>query len=526
MQRFLRVAVLLVLGLTLGSYTLGPLTRARWGIIDDHEIVHFVGPTGRLPFSDIPRVLLRETEVGAVGYVSRFRPSYYTLRLAESSLWGFTPATWYRARIGLYALTVVLVGWVVAAHIGTVAAVGLLAWVLSGKYWAEVWGRLGAAESYAAFGCALWALGIHLLWPVVDGQIPGWKWRRRVGLVCFLVGNAVVVGSKENLLIVAMPNLLLTLLEMRAGRTGGVRWWVGMISVGMAMIVAAPLAAYLWASGVDAYGRSVGLQDRLAVLAEGVIRPTAVHRAFMVALALWLGTRLAALGGRLRPSAAWRRLTSGLLIVSASALLLLLSQIVLYNGYITPHTRYEFPAALAGPALLAATSVCVRNFMRRTGAVRGERGVYYVTSAAFLTLAILNADGFREQREWSRQWVVETRHFATRITAAAAAARARPEVPIIVMSGRPLDIELILSVDRFLRQLEVSNPRFLVPDWQAGRSQWSPLDAHLAPGLERLAREGWLGYAPGASLDPHAPCFSVGLSQEPRQRCQSLGRLR
>ena len=78
---------------------------------------------------------------------------------------------------------------------------------------------------------------------------------------------------------------------------------------------------------------------------------------------------------------------------------------------------------------------------------------------------------------------------------------------------------------RFLRQLDVSNPRFLVLDWQSDRSQWSPLDAYLAPQVERLAREGWLGYEPGARLDPQVPCFSIGLSHEPRQRCQSLGRL-
>jgi hypothetical protein len=94
-----------------------------------------------------------------------------------------------------------------------------------------------------------------------------------------------------------------------------------------------------------------------------------------------------------------RRLTSCLLFVSGSALALLLSQIVLYNGDITPHTRYEFPAALAGPALLAAASVCVRSFLRRTGALRAERAVYPVMAAVFLTLALLNVEGFREQRD-------------------------------------------------------------------------------------------------------------------------------
>lgn len=506
-------------------YTLGPMTRARWGMFDDHEIAHYVGQADHLPFGDIPRVLLYETEIGAAGHLPRFRPIFYTIRLLESSLWGFTPSRWYRARIGLYTLSVVLVGWVVAARIGTVATVGLLAWVLSGKYWAEVWGRLGVAESYGVFGCALWALGIHLLWPAVDVKGSGGRWRRAVGLIVFLVGNAVVVGAKENLLIVAIPNLLLILLEMRAGRTGEARWWACMISVGAAIFVAATLAAYFSQSGVDAYGRSVALRDRLAVLAAGAIRPTVVHGAFLLALALWLGTRIAMLGGYLDPGAAWRRFTAAFLFLSAGALTLLLSQIVLYNGDIARNTRYEFPAALAGPALLAAASVGVRTLLRRTGALKTERAVFHVTTAVFLALALLNAEGFREQRESSRRWAALTRDFTMHVTAAASVARARPEVPIVVMSGRPLDIEPILSVARFLLKLGASNPRLLVLDWEPGRSQWSALDAHLAPELERLAREGWLGYAPEARLDPRTPCFSIGLSHEPRPGCESLGRL-
>ncbi len=519
-----RAAILSLVALMLATYSLGPLNRSQWAIQDDHEIAFFAGPTGHLSFWDIPRTLA-ESEIGSAGRIARFRPSYMGLRLLEVSLWGFSPTGWFRTRMVLYSLSVFLVGWVVAARIGIVAAVGVLVWVLSAPYWFYVWGRLGVAESYAAFGCALWALGIYLLWSdaTTSAHIP--RYRLSLGILLFVLGNAVAVGGKETLLILAVPNLILAIVEIRSGRRGGARSWACLANVLVAIAVATPLLFYFTAKPVDYYGQSVELQQRVAVLALGAIRLTILHDAFIVALAVWLGTRILAFSRIVRPSSAWHRLTSFLTLASASALALFLSQFVLYNGDITPNTHYQFPAALAGPALLVVISICLRDYFHRTGALRTERAVYYISAAAFLGVALLSLHGFREQRETSQGWAAATTDFTTRVTAAATMARAHHNVPIVIISGRPLDFEPIVSVDRFLRVLGASNPLFLVLDWDTSRRQWSPLELHIASSVEQLARDGGLGFQPARQLNPAAPCLSIGLSHEPRQSCRSLGRL-
>jgi hypothetical protein len=523
LEPVLRAAILFVVALTLATYTLGPLSVARWAIQDDHEIAFFVGRADRLPFSEIPRTLL-ETEIGYAGRWPRFRPAYMGLRLLESSLWGFSPLGWYRTRLVMYVLSVFLVGWMLAARIGVVGAIGLVTWVLSARYWFHVWGRLGPPESYAAFGCALWALAIYLLWPAVTPSTRTARYRVGLGLLFFVVGNAVVVGAKENFLILAGPNLALAVIEMRSGRTGGIRWWACLTDVAVAAAVATPLAIYFSTTPIDYYGHSVAFQGRAAVLTQGVVRLTALHGAVIVAVALWVATRSVSLVGVAGPSPAWRRLTSSLVLASVSALVLFLSQFVLYNGDITRDTHYEFPAALAGPALVVVVSLYLRDFFRRTGALGVERVVYHLTAAVFVGLALLSSHGFREQREMSRGWATATRDFTARITAAATTARADPNVPIVVISGRPFDQEPILATERFLWTLGVSNPLFLVLDWMPGRPQWSPIESHLAPGLVRFAHEGGRGFQPADRLEPNAPCLSIGLSHEPRHGCRSLGR--
>jgi hypothetical protein len=521
---FLRAAILFLIAAALPTYTFGPLSRAGWAVEDDHEIAAFTWPTGRLPFSAIPRVA-RETDIGNAGRSPRFRPLYIGTRLVETSLWGLSPAKWHRARLVLCAVFVFLAGWVVSARIGTVATVGLIVWVLSARYWWPVWGRLGVAEAWGAFGCALWVSGIHLLWPTrAESATP--HSRCWLGILLFVIGNVFVVGAKENLLILAVPNVVLAFLEMRAGRTAGPRWWACVVNVVVAAAVATPLIVYFASVPIDVYGRSVAFSQRMSVLALGVAQPTALHAAFLGALTVWIGTRLLAPLPGFSVGSSWRRLTSRVLLASGSALALFLSQYVLYNGDIARDTHYEFPASLAWPALIVVVLWCVRAFFREFGALKTERVVYHATALTFLCMALINLPGLKEQRKISSGWAAATIDFTTWLAGAATAARAAPDVPIVIVSGRPIDMEAIVAVDRFLRSFGASNPRFLVLDWEQDRRDWSSLETYLAPGVERFARDGGgPDVRPARRFDPAASCFSIGLRREPRKECRSLGRL-
>ena len=87
-DRFLRhrpaaLWLLLVAGAGVVAYALfGSMLGAKWSPIDDHEIMWFLGPDGRIGWSEIPRVLMTQTEVGHFGgALARYRPSYYFLRV-------------------------------------------------------------------------------------------------------------------------------------------------------------------------------------------------------------------------------------------------------------------------------------------------------------------------------------------------------------------------------------------------------------------------------------------------------------
>ena len=72
-----------LLSLGVGYCLFGVNLNAKMGMIDDHEVVSFLGPDKDIAVGEIPQ-LLSKTEVGKWGEALRFRPVYYTLRIVES----------------------------------------------------------------------------------------------------------------------------------------------------------------------------------------------------------------------------------------------------------------------------------------------------------------------------------------------------------------------------------------------------------------------------------------------------------
>lgn len=510
-----RALVLAAVAVGFTIYLWGPIGSARWDLVDDHEIVHLVGPGGRLALADIPSTLLRETELGMPGRASRFRPVYYTLRLLECSAWGLEPSRWYRARQVLFAVTAFIALALAAQGIGVPGAIACLAWVLAAPYWPDVWARLGPSESYAAFGLAVWGTGFTVFW---RGRRQPDGGPARLAASILLIGFVLASGAKENLLVLLLPMLVLLWTDVSGPRPCRVCIWVGGLAVLWALLVAGPLVAHFAASGVDVYEQPVSLGARLAVALRSVRAPTPLHLAVVVSLAVWVGAR------RLRSAGAhaesWRSLGSTLLIASTALLAFYISQDVFYNGILPTGMRYDFPAMLAWPLWLVVAVTAVRRLFP-------GRAVRLGAWAVFLALLVTSAPGLARNRSVAAGLAGATRAFTARLTALADAGRRAPHQPIVITSHRVFDFEGVASVARFLDAYGVTNPRFLYLAWDDPDAAAStPLERRLARLLRIGATMANPYYQPISQFRPDLPCLSVGLSGEPLPVCSSFGRLR
>jgi hypothetical protein len=511
--------VALALGLAVATVAFGPTVRARWAPIDDHEIAWFLGPDRRLPVAEAIPMLLA-TEAGAPGQGSRYRPAYFTLRIGETVLWGAHPGGWYRARLAMLATFVAALLFVLRRGASVVENLALVSVVVGAIYWIDIFARLGPAEAYGVLGCGLLAIGCYRALHAQPGFLTGF-------LLCF--GGMAAIGSKENFLVLLAPTAF---VAWRARRSPSVMI-AALLTIAFGLFVA--VATYL---GIrhhgHVYAEDVSQGGRLAVLLQGagaLLRRGAPYLAGATALTALVAGTLYARNRRSELAALGRDVRNAALAVGLLGLLYL-SQLVFYNGkWPVGDMRYDFPGVMALP-LIAYTGY------RLAVNACAHLGLATLAAWARLALAAIVLAGAPGRLAPLRQAATEqarmTREFTQDLGKVAAASRREPTWPLVFVSHNLWDLEVVISIQRFLRFLGVECPVYLtLSGYRPEDFPEGSLEHRVAFSTAALAREG--GNREGADPSmirpwaefPGGPCYAVGFNGEPAvPGCTSLGRLR
>jgi hypothetical protein len=499
---------------------LGNNLQAEWSIIDDHEIVYTLGPQQQLSFGALVTLAATHREIGspALGW-TRYRPSYYLLRISECYLWGDHPTLWYLCRFVLFAISVAIFWKLVARWLGSLLACLLILATLTYPFWADIWSRLGPAEIYAVFGVALYLQGLCTL---CLGK------RRVAGWLLLTAGALVAMGSKENFLLLVPCTWLLAAWLWRRKRLGRLGATCTLLATAAGLFIGSIVFAKLKHSQVDVYQASVAPEDRFNLLKPAL--ETFINRAEGTLL-LWGGLvtlAITACAFLMRP--ARRRLRSMLtrgLLAAVGGELLFVSQYVFYNGDWPNERRYDFPGLLVYPFLGAVELWLLLGALRSLRISYASRQAVYGWALAGLAWVILDF-GFPLIEQVSLN-VRHTLWFSQALDRIVARLQAEPARPLVFVSHRAWDYEPVLSLKRFLYARRVRNPIFL-------RLTYSPEDYEHPSGiaqakeLRELSEKGCYGsmpppwtFQPLGELPEGRLPLGIGFSGPPGPQTESLG---
>jgi hypothetical protein len=486
----------------LAFHLAGTNLKGSWIIIDDHEIMKFLGADHRLGWSEVPGLLLA-TEVGKPGEAVRYRPSYYLLRLGETCLWGADIRLWNMARLVLLALSIWLLGWLLARGGDVLLATGAVMLIFTREFWPRIWCHLGTAEIYTVPASLLCLAGCALaVRPTLSRPAA---WGAALGI---LTGGLAAAGSKENFLILGLPALFAAVYRWRAD--GGV-WrqaWPIHASVVLLVLSLAGLAlvlvAALHTAGADVYGISARPADRLAALVTFVRRVGVLQVSVLIAPVLWavaLGT------ARRRPGPAMAAAVRLLGWTVAGQVGLFIGygwHMLYYNGQLPAGTRYDYPAEVLPCVSLVLWVVLVSRLapwlpvFRRIAVSRARALSHILTLAVGLILvAIALHRGYGTFREYAGRYVLVSNAFHTSFQGLVTEARMRPQASLVVENQGLEEYEPVVSLARFLRAYGVLNPLYLTVCSYPYQEQ-DPLARDLIARLNALQRLGGEGYSPSA----------------------------
>lgn len=496
----------IILGsIMVASLLLGQNLWAKWWIIDDHEIMWFLGAAGRLSITEIGPKLM-QTEIGPGSSLERFRPAYYILRLLETWAWGRQPALWYAFRELIFAFFLSSLWEAARVRVGFIAAGILVLYTASFAFWSDIFARLGPSEAYAVLGLGLVILGVA----VVD-RAPESTW----GWVLLLFGTVVAAGSKENFVLLALLCIGELLYWGLKGKAATPSW----------LCVAAALLWCGWIAGVvllrtqhtgaDVYGNSVSLVARLGEVLRGAEQPGIVPiYGFLVAFLVgWY----------------WARLKNESLVracrsVAIAAFLIIgvyLSQVAFYNGNWPTGDRYDFPGMLGWPAMLFLAMWFGQHLGRSLPATSvWQKPVKGAVLLAGLVAVAANASGFAIIRIVSATNVRRTAHFAEVIDQLSRLADDHPAYPVLFQSDNPWDYEPLWSYPRFLTAYGVRNDKYLL--WTSTARQSSTFLESLNTKLAEYSSAGLPGeYLPLSQFNGSSDaCILVVLTGTPARPCQ------
>ncbi|MBF0538518.1 MAG: hypothetical protein HQL03_09735 [Nitrospirae bacterium] len=553
--------LILICSVALSYYIFSASLGAQWYIIDDHEIMNFLGPDKHVALLDIPS-LVEKTEIINLDIHPRYRPAHWLIVILESWLWGDHPFGWYLFKMMVFALFTGVLWWISQYYIGGIVHGGVFAfYVLSQGFWLDIWTKLGAPEINAALGLALYAAGVFAVLKNSannddDLRLPGvFYW------LIMTVGALIAMGSKENFLIILLPQTCMLVYLLIRGRLDSHARFFGSLIIVFGLAMAAVIAYVIKNhGGSDFYSKSAGLKDRLGVFLAYVdsiltrLHLWGVSNTVLIVTASVIVAVVFIIGGVIFK----QKGTTGAgmyfsAISKTIALLMLLtvivaSQIVFYNGYWPVGNRFDFPGKLAFHVACLSIILAFMNVLAILDVKPKTINALKLTLAiVFFVLAIVIYRGVVPLREATKQHAIITREFTGKIKHLSAMLNEQPQTPLVFESHNVWDYEPIFSVERFLSVNKVKNPLYLrihgYGNPGANPAKTNTLlpefEIKLAKQLHDVSVKGSLPlrdtgqftrfvrnqFLPIKDLKDPQQCFSIGFSGDSGGSCKYLMRM-
>jgi hypothetical protein len=490
---------------------------AKWGLIDDHEILNFIGPYSSLPLENIASAI-STTELAWDSSASRFRPSYYFLRIFESVVWGKNASLWYGFRILVSIFFSISLTRLLITLIGPVIGLGFLLFISTQLYWVDIFANAGPSEVYAVLGCTMILVALSSNLNLV--QVSTKK-----GLLISL-GLIIAFGSKENLLFLAAVPLYI-LFNKKYIKTVGAKYF---LSLALLFIAYTTLSLYFRLKGmqVDIYQNDTSFWTRISLF-----------KAFMLQKNVWMWMLSACSLSSIclviyryfyPPTSEKKKQLKSLNITFIKYQLLLImiyaSQYIFYAGkWPISDSRYYFPGVLAfdfGILLLLMFSLNLIKIV-----IDKNKWELTLHSLVLVTLLSISLNNFPDSHLRAVHRTQVTKSFDDKFSLVLKVLAENPNLPLIIMANHPTDYEPIFALNRFLYSYANHNPLAVKVNDEAFKinSSDDPQIKWLKEAIKDLSLNGArskrkdLYFDPINNFDEHN-CISVGLSGPPVMSCK------
>lgn len=498
------------------AHICAPLLRATWSIADDYMIALMLNPSGSMTFQEFLEHCRRANSLGVVfGNTSgRFQPAFVLSYAVNTLLLGRHIQAWYLLYAGIFFGSVACMLLALKQLFNGVQAIAAGCLLLTVLQWHWLFRDTGVVEVYGLFGLALMAYILAKYHR--SAQVP------LSAYVLLTLGNFLIIGTKETLLLACLPVLVFLFLRCLRRRPGeGLRPGVFFaLNLALALLVSCGVVAALLAKGTDAYGRQVQVAAFMGKTALYAARfADLLHlQAFLGILAVLLGMNMyRSRKGLAEVVPAATSLACGGLM--AFFFVFGLSQYVFYHGAVD-NQHYSIPFS-AMPVLMWLT---LAWYFQCTMATIPSVMLGLVSRAC---LTFLLCYFFIVTPSFSKDIItifVETsRTYYGELELVAQTLATQPDRPLVLVVGPADNGEAVISPAVYLKKLlRVPNPIYVRPAPAAPPSHNAAGPAN--PALPFMAH-GYIDVITPGQPPPDAAAYRLGIAAHPADGPGNLGQI-
>jgi len=448
--------------LALSLFMFGSNLQSTFSIIDDHNIIKWLGDDNNFSADDFFS-FLKNSQDFQIGNYGRFRPSLEVSKVIEMYLFDDNVLYYQLTRLSVFVLISFIFSLFIIQRVGVLYGSIIFLILFSESAWRDIFNRLITSEIYTFYGLVIFIPVSIIIFNAIKNKTEyKSKIKQLMLIILYLVFGLISIGCKENFtFLIVIPMAILFSSYKLSNDIYFYKFinYVSVVLIGYGFFILVVIVNYFLNTNDDITG--FGFSSNGGTLLKITKNFAEIFFIKWMGLILLIPLLLMIFGKNLHNYNDIKKWTLQLYLSMLFLSLLLLFQVVYYSGTLPTGNRYDFPIIFFHSLFLVLIVIFAKKVLPVF--INNKKYLRVIILIPLILILIIKnpINEINKTSEASYAHKERTKQFQFVIDKIVYLANTQSTSAILVNTYNVWDYELISSFYKFIRYRGIKNPIYL-----------------------------------------------------------------